>query len=155
MKLDELDRKILMVLQSDGRLSFRKIAERIGTTTATVSERVKRLERSGVIRNYTVILDPTLLGLNTMISLVEVRSTHDLSEVASKIAEIEEVCCIYQVTGDFDLVVKSRCFGQREECAMHLGKLKSIEGVERIKSHMVLRALKEDTAIDLAHMGDE
>lgn len=149
MKLDELDRKILMILQREARLSFRKIAEQIGITTATVSERVRRLEERGILKGYTAILDHAVLGVNTMISLVEVGSDHDPRRVASKIGELHEVCCIYQVTGDFDLVVKSRCFGRGEECATYLGKLNQVEGVSRVKSHMVLRILKEDMIIAL------
>lgn len=149
MDLDELDRKILMVLQDNARLSFRKIAEQIGVTTATVSERVRRLEGTGLLKGYTAVLDNTILGVNTMINLVEVESTHDPRDVASKIEDLHEVCCIYQVTGDFDLVVKSRCFGRGEECATYLGNLNQVEGVLRVKSHMVLRTLKEDRAIRL------
>ncbi|OFV67857.1 hypothetical protein DRN98_02490 [Methanosarcinales archaeon] len=149
MKLDELDRKILMAMQQNGRLSFRKIATQIGTTTATVSERVRRLEESGVLKGYTVVLDHTILGVNTMISLVEVGSEYDPRDVALRIKELDGVCCIYQVTGDVDLIVKSKCFGQGEECATYLGKLNQIEGVTRVKSHMVLRILKEESTVDL------
>ena len=69
--LDEIDRKIIKVLQEDARTSLRKISELVDVSLGTVSNRVKRMEKNGVIRGYSVILDPDHIGweLNVVIGL--------------------------------------------------------------------------------------
>ena len=64
LMLDDTDRRILSVLQRDARASMRRISEEAGVSLGTVSNRVRRLEESGVIRGYTVMLDPEKAGWN-------------------------------------------------------------------------------------------
>ena len=146
--MDELDKKIIRVLQQDSRLSFTKIAERIGTSTATVSERVKRMQNSGIIRGYTALLNTSEIGMTTLVAMVRMKPEYSVADAGEKISILEEACCVHNVTGDFDLLVSLKCFGHGE-CAAVIEKIKSIEGVERVDTQIVLKTMKEQLEIGL------
>lgn len=149
--MDELDKKILKMLQKDARLSYTKIAKQVGTNTATVSERVRRLEESGIIEGYSVILNSSKLGITSVIALIYVKPSFSATDVGKKISEMKETCCVYNVAGDTDLIVRFKCFSpsQREECATLINTVKKIEGIEKITSYLVLNTIKEEAQIEL------
>jgi DNA-binding Lrp family transcriptional regulator len=146
--MDELDKRILRALQQDSRLSFTKIGEQVGTSTATVSERVKKLQDSGIIKGYTTLLETSKIGMTTLIAMVRVKPEYSVAESGEKISRLEEACCVHNVTGDFDLLISLKCFGH-EECGMVIEKIKMIEGVERVDTYLVLRTIKEELQVGL------
>ncbi|MDF2955519.1 MAG: DNA-binding transcriptional regulator [Candidatus Alkanophagales archaeon MCA70_species_2] len=146
--MDELDKKILRVLQRDARLSFTKIAEVVGTSTVTVSERVRKLHDAGIIRAYTTLLNTSKLGMVSLIAMVRVKPKCSVADVGAKISALDEACCVHNVTGDFDFLVGLRCFGH-EQCATVIDKIKAIEGVEHVSTHLVLRTFKEEPYVGL------
>ena len=98
--IDETDRKIIQVLQEDGRASLRKISEIVGVALGTVSNRVNRLEDTGIITGYSVRLDPEKIGwkLNVVIGLRIQKGR--LIEIQEKISGDHRVSGVYDVTGD-------------------------------------------------------
>jgi len=146
--MDELDKKILRELQLDSRNSFTKIAHRIGVSTATVSERVKRLTEKGIICGYTAVLNTSEMGLVTLITKIKITPGYSIEEVGEAIAKLEESCCIHHVTGDFDLLVISKCTGHGK-CGAVIEKKKKIEGVESVDAELVLKTLKEELKVEL------
>lgn len=90
MELDELDMGILRSLTEDARLSFRSIAEMLGTTTPTVSARVKRLEEIGIIRGYGADVDSGVLGGTTYVVTLRV-GLDRVDEVSKRLAEMDPV----------------------------------------------------------------
>lgn len=146
--MDELDKKILRELQLDSRNSFTKIAQKIGVSTATVSERVKKLTEKGIIGSYTAILNTSELGMVTLITKIKIKPGYSIEEVGEEIAKLNESCCIHHVTGDFDLLVISKCVGH-EKCGAIIEKKKKIEGVESVDSELVLKTLKEELKVSL------
>ena len=146
--MDELDKKILRELQLDSRNSFTKIAQRIGVSTATVSERVKKLTGKGIICGYTAILNTSELGMATLIMRIKAGQGYGIEEVGGRIAELAESCCIHHLTGNFDLLVISKCVGHGK-CGAVIEKIKEIEGVESVDSEIVLKTLKEELKVSL------
>ena len=146
--MDELDKKILRMLQLDSRNSFTKIAREIGVSTATVSDRVKKLTEKGFIRGYTTILNTSELGLVTLITKIKTRPGIRIEDIGKGIAEIEESCCIHHITGNFDLLAISKCIGY-ENCRTVIEKIKDIEGVDSVDSELVLKTLKEELKVEL------
>jgi Lrp/AsnC family transcriptional regulator for asnA, asnC and gidA len=146
--MDELDKKILRELQVDSRSSFTTIAHRIGVSTATVSDRVKRLMEKGIICGYTAILNTSELGMVTLITKIKIRPGYSVEEVGKEIAKLDESCCIHHVTGDFDLLVISKCVGH-EKCGAIIEKKKEIEGVESVDAELVLKTIKEELKVEL------
>ena len=140
--LDETDRRILSVLQRDARTSMRKISEEVGVSLGTVSNRVRKLEGAGVIRGYTVLLDPEKIGwdLNVVIGLRIQKGR--LIEIQEKIAKDPRVYGVYDVTGDFDSMVVARA-RDRSDLDDLSKNVMSVDGVERSVTHLVLNTVKE------------
>lgn len=108
-KLDDLDRRILTVLQRDARLSARAIARELGVAAGTVGDRVARLEASGVIKGYAAVIDPALVGrsLGFVIGL-QITQGNDLETVLAELDMIPDVDSVLVVTGRWDLIVTGR-----------------------------------------------
>ena len=143
--LDEIDKKIIKVLQDDARTSLRKISKLVKVSLGTVSNRVKRMERNGVIKGYSVILDPDQIGweLNVVIGLRIQKGR--LIEIQERIAKDSRVHGVYDVTGDFDSMVIARAKNRKDLDDLSKNVL-SIDGVERSITHLVLNTVKEKTA---------
>jgi len=142
-KLDELDKRILDFLQEDSRLSYRQIAGVLGVSVSTVSERVRKMHESGLIRKFTVLLDPEELGLDCSISvLIKVKPGFEPSRVGERIAQIEKTCYVYQITGEFNLLVISRTNKKKDAGAL-LDRITKIKGVESVNSSWILQTIKE------------
>jgi Lrp/AsnC family transcriptional regulator for asnA, asnC and gidA len=146
--MDDLDKRILEELQLDSRNSFTKIAQKIGVSTATVSDRVRKLTEKGIICGYTAILNTAEIGMVTLISKVTIKQGYSIEEVGKVMAEMEASCAIHHLTGDFDLLVISKCTGHGK-CGSIIEKLKEIEGVESVASELVLKTLKEELKVKL------
>jgi len=143
--LDEIDYKIIKVLEDDARTSLRKISELVKVSLGTVSNRVKKMEKNGVIKGYSVILDPDQIGweLNVVIGLRIQKGR--LIEIQEKIAKDSRVHGVYDVTGDFDSMVIARAKNRKDLDDLSKNVL-SIDGVERSITHLVLNTVKEKTA---------
>jgi len=143
--LDDIDKKIIKVLENDARTSLRKISELVDVSLGTVSNRVKRMEKNGVIRGYSVILDPDNIGweLNVVIGLRIQKGR--LIEIQERIAKDSRVHGVYDVTGDFDSMVIARAKNRKDLDDLSKNVL-SIDGVERSITHLVLNTVKEKTA---------
>jgi|TARA_B100001093_G_scaffold490621_1_gene529840 DNA-binding Lrp family transcriptional regulator len=143
--LDEIDKKIIKVLEDDARTSLRKISELVKVSLGTVSNRVKKMEKNGVIKGYSVILDPDQIGweLNVVIGLRIQKGR--LIEIQEKIAKDPRVHGVYDVTGDFDSMVIARAKNRKDLDDLSKNVL-SIDGVERSITHLVLNTVKEKTA---------
>jgi len=143
MKIDDLDKAILDELESDARQSFRQMAKRTRVSVVTVAQRVRRMEKEGIIRGYYALLDQQKLGYDiTTITEVTV-SKGKLIEVQEKIAKMKSVCAVYDVTGIEDSIVISK-FKSRDEVSSFAKELLTILHVERTNTHIVLNTYKED-----------
>ncbi len=141
--LDKTDRLIVEVLEKDARTSLRKIAEEVGVSLGTVSNRVKRMEESGVIRNYRVILDPDKVGWGLTVVIGLQIQKGRLIELQEKIAKDRRVTGVYDVTGDFDSMIIARA-RDRSDLDDLTKNVLSMEGVSRSVTHLVLNTVKED-----------
>ena len=144
--IDETDRKIIRVLQKDGRASLRKISEEVGVALGTVSNRVNRMESSGIITGYSVRLDPERVGwsLNVVIGLRIEKGR--LIEIQEKISRDYRVCGVYDVTGDYDSMVIARA-KDREDFDDLIKNVMSVDGIERSLTQLVLNTVKETVTV--------
>ncbi|MBS3926607.1 MAG: Lrp/AsnC family transcriptional regulator [Nitrosarchaeum sp.] len=143
MEFDETDTKIIKNLLVDARLSARQLAHKIGLSTVTVLSRIKKLEQKKIITGYTARLDHQILGYD-LTAIIEVKTTKGkMLEIESKIAENENVCAVYDVTGPADILVISK-FKNRDELSKFVKSLSTIANVENTETHIVLNSVKED-----------
>jgi len=143
MEFDEIDTKIIKNLLVDARLSARQLAYKIGLSSVTVLSRIKKLEQKKIITGYTARLDHQILGYD-LTAIIEVKTTKGkMLEIESKIAENENVCAVYDVTGPSDVLVISK-FKNRDELSKFVKSLSAIPNVENTETHIVLNSIKED-----------
>lgn len=143
MRLDETDVKILKVLTLYARLSSRQIAKQCGVSIGTVLSRIKKMEKKGIIKGYSALLDHEKLGYElTVVSEITV-SKGRLLEMENEIARLPNVCCVYDVTGLIDAIIVAK-FKDREELGKFTKRLLAMPYVERTNTHVVLTTIKED-----------
>jgi Lrp/AsnC family leucine-responsive transcriptional regulator len=153
VKLDEIDKKILRLMQANGRITNIELAELVHLSPTPCSRRVKRLEESGLIDKTVTLLKPEILGLNltAMIGISMDRHTPDRFEkFEAAIATMSEVLECMIVTGqsaDFLLKVIVKDMQHYEQFL--LGKLTKLEGVSGVHSSFVLRDVVHKTAFSL------
>jgi len=141
--IDEIDVRIIKQLLSDARLSYRKIAERIGVSAPTVLSRVQKLEKNRIIKSYSAVLDHEKLGydLTAMIEVTAVKGK--ITDVEKRISIFPNVCAVYDTTGLTDMLIVAK-FRNREELSNFVKKDLALPYVERTNSHIVLVTVKED-----------
>jgi len=143
MNLDETDVKILKTLISDARLSSRQISKKSGVSIGTVLTRMKKMEKEGVVRGYSAIVDHEKLGYQLTVLIEITVSKGRLLEMENEIARMPNVCCVYDVTGLTDAFVIAK-FKSREELSAFAKRLLALPFVERSNTHVVLTTIKED-----------
>jgi len=145
-RLDETDVKIVKALTLDARLSSRQIAKQCGVSIGTVLSRMKKLEKEGIIKGYSALLDHEKIGYElTVISEITV-SKGRLLEMENEIARLPNVCCVYDITGLIDAIIVAK-FKTREELSKFTKRLLALPYVERTNTHVVLTTIKEDFRI--------
>jgi Lrp/AsnC family transcriptional regulator, leucine-responsive regulatory protein len=152
--LDPTDRKILSILQIEGRLSNAELARRIGLTPPPTLERVKRLEREGVIRGYAARLDGPSLGLGLTVFASVSLAMHQLGaveEFEAAVRDLPEVLECHHTTGEADFLLKLKVADTGAYEQLLRGHLIRLPGVQRIQSSVVLSTAKDETPLPLSN----
>ncbi|WP_297500476.1 Lrp/AsnC family transcriptional regulator [Thermococcus sp.] len=146
--VDELDRKIIALLQENARFSYREIARELNVAVGTVYNRIKRLEEEGVIKGYSPLLDYEKLGFG-LTALIGVKAQgRKITEIEGRIAEKGNAMMVYDITGEFDIFVIAK-FRDREEMNRFVKWLLSLEGVEKTNTSVAMQVVKEDPRLRL------
>ncbi len=146
LELDETDRRILDLLQEDARRSFKDIAKEVDVSEATVFFRVKKLVKTGVIKSFKAIVDPKLVGKETLAFVMLRANPNVYTKVLPTLTEMDEVYEIYDVTGAYYAILKIRT-RNTEELAALIDKIGMIEGITGTETAVVLRNIKEELTI--------
>ena len=147
--IDEVDQRILEVLQDDCKTSLARIGEIVGLSAPSVVERVKKLEQSGVIRGYHAILDARRLGLDlTAFIGVSINYPKMIRAFEKDVAAIPEVMECHHVTGEHSLLLKVKSRNTASLEAL-ISTLRSIDGVLRTDTMVVFSTRAERTQLPL------
>jgi len=153
MKLDDVNKQILSILQENGSITNSDLAQKIGLAPASTLERVKKLEKNGIIKKYVALVDSDKIGKEVM-SFVEIsmnKHTVDTIKLFSReIANIPEVLeCHHITSGDKDFLLKVITRSIKHYETFALEKLSVIPNVGKISTLFVLSTIKSETAITL------
>lgn len=141
-RLDEFDRKIVSLLQENGRLSNIEVAERVNLSHSSCSRRISRLEREGIIVGYRALTDRQKLGYSVRALCGVVRDSRvGWEEVAQKLSNIEEVSRVLVVSGDADLILEIVARDMRHYSEVILRKVSNTDGVSATRSSFVLEEM--------------
>ncbi|MEC5162014.1 Lrp/AsnC family transcriptional regulator, leucine-responsive regulatory protein [Janthinobacterium sp. CG_23.3] len=144
--LDKLDRHILRILQREGRISMKDLGERVGLSITPCIERVKRMERDGVITGYYAKVEPAALGARLLV-FVEItlnqKSAMAFEQFRREVLRIPEVQECHLVSGDFDYLIKARIHEMAEYRKLLGDMLLQLPGAAQSKSYVVMEEIKE------------
>lgn len=142
MKIDYIDHNILNELKQDAKIPLRKLAVRLQISFVTVMNRIKRLEKEGIISNYVTKINYEKLGFDIHV-LIEIRiSKGKLLELEKKIASSPFVYAVYDTTGEYDATILAR-FKSTRSMDTFLKKVQTFDFVERTNTKIVLNTVKE------------
>ena len=147
MNMDGIDRKILAVLQAEGRLTITELAQRVSLTVAPCHRRLRELERSGVIRGYRAVIDPAAVGLGFEVLVYVTMDREDAATIAEferALAAIAEVRHAERLFGDPDYLVRVATASLAAYQALRDEKLGTLPGVQRLSSTIVMKRVVED-----------
>ena len=148
--IDKIDRRILAILQGDGRIANVELAERIGLSPTSIGERLKRLQREGFIEGYGARLNPHRLGLGLLV-FVEVlldKTTPDIFErFARAVQNAPEVLECHMVAGGFDYLVKVRLPDMAAYRKFLGERLLALPGVKETRTYAVMEEVKRDAPL--------
>ncbi|RMH64811.1 MAG: Lrp/AsnC family transcriptional regulator [Calditrichaeota bacterium] len=151
-KIDDIDVRLLEILQKRGRMKRNELAERVGLTTPAVSERMRKMEEKGIIKGYGAVTDARKLHLDMTAFIFVISESSrfypSIIRQAENEVEIQE-CHAITGGGSHLLKVRTRNTASLEKL---LGRIQSWQGVLSTRTNIVLSSPKETTAVTLAHL---
>ncbi len=156
--LDKVDLKILRLLRQDGRMPHSAIAKAVGLSGPAVHERVRKLEQSGIIAGYSVVLDPELLQRPhvafVMVTLSEGNEFASDDPIVARICDEPDVLEFHRIAGEDCYMIKIRTATNRDMEKL-LRRIRSIRGVARTRTTIVLSTELERPTIEVPSFEDE
>ncbi len=149
-ELDSIDRKILTILQTDGKITTAALAAELGLTTTPVYERVKKLEQAGIIRKYVALLDQKKIDKNLIVFISISLKNHGRSHLTKFIETVntyEEITECYHIAGNFDFLLKAQLKDMEAYQHFILSKLSVDHNIGKVQSSFVLSKNKYSTAL--------
>lgn len=142
-EIDEIDAKILEMLDEDGRKSFTEMAQKLKLNEATVRKRVSNLQKEGVIKKFTVKVDPARLGIKTVAIVGMHADPSKMLDIAQKLCDFKEIKSVATSTGDHMIMTEIWTRNGKELTKIISEKIATIEGVKKICPAIILEQLKE------------
>ena len=148
LEIDKVDLQILSILQEDCHLSLRKIAEKMHISGVMAASKIKKLEEIGVLKGYTVILDPIKLGFDlTAVIFIQTEGGY-LKDLENELSQMSNVTAIYEITGDFDVVAVVK-LKDRDSLNTLLKNLLVTPHIKKTMTNITLNVVKEDFRVKL------
>jgi DNA-binding Lrp family transcriptional regulator len=145
-QLDEKDYEILRLLQDDAKLTVREVAERIHLSATPTHDRIKRLEKSGVIRKYAALLDNRKLSRPLTVLCQVSLKDHDKKtamEFVTAVTSLKEVVACYNISGEYDFMLKIVAENMEKYHEFFIRYISGINGIGQTKSAFVMDVIKE------------
>ncbi len=148
--LDSKDLAILHLLQKNARITVKEISDKMHLSTTPVHERIKRMEASGVIKQYATLVDHTKVKKGLMVICYVSLKEHSKSagtKFIKLIHALNEVIECYSISGEFDFMLKVVCEDMNAYYDFHVNKLSAIENMGHVQSVFVMGRIKETTEV--------
>jgi len=150
-KLDDIDLKILSIIQDDARAPISKLAKQVGLSPPSVHERISKLEEKGIIAEYVAVLDAKKLGksLTAFIGITLDRTCCKDEDVINTLKEIPEVQEVHRIAGEEDLLLKVKTEDTSTLEKMLINEVTGIKGVAKTRTMIALSSPMERIRINL------
>jgi DNA-binding Lrp family transcriptional regulator len=147
--LDEINLKIIDILERDASKPFVEIAKELEISDATVHMRVRRLVAAGIIRRFTIATDSRLLGYDHLAFMGINIKEGSADEVNSILSQFDEVLEIHEMHGRFDLILKIRARSLEEMRDIVVNKVRKLPQIKDVELMAVLKTVKEEQSVSL------
>jgi len=151
-KLDKIDTEILMLLQFNSKMNMKEIALKIGLTVSPTYDRIKRLEKSGIINGYSAEINREKVGLNLVVFCqvtLQVHSKKLITQFENAVDKMPEVVGCFHIAGNFDYLLKIVTPDIKSYQFFLKNKLSVLESVSNVQSNFVMSAVKENSSLFL------
>lgn len=146
--MDKLDIDIICSLNENSRKSYRTLAKELRVSISTISNRLKKLQKDGIIENYIPVINREKIGFD-LTAIINIKITHGkLLEVQKEISRDSHVSAVYDITGDWDSLIIAH-FKDRRDLNNFIKKILSKDFVERSNTQMVLNIVKDEKRVEL------
>lgn len=146
LSLDNMDLSILRLLQENARITVKEISEKVHLSTTPVHERIKRMEESGVIKQYATLVDHSKVNKGLMVICYVSLKQHSKDagdKFIKTILELNEVVECYNISGEFDFMLKVVSEDMNSYYDFHVNKLSQIENMGHVQSVFVMGIIKQ------------
>lgn len=140
--MDDIDSEIIRSLVRNSRITLSQMSKEIDVPDATISNRLKKLEKT-VIRQYTLIVDPDELGLKVTAIIIIQTESEKHENVKDELSKLVEVSEVYSVSGEYDILIKVWAHSIEELNEIMNSKIRSVDGVEDLTEMIVMERVKE------------
>ena len=128
-QMDDIDKKILNILQISYRISFKDLGKKLGMAASSVHNRVQKMINAGIIKKEDTIIDPMKVGFETIATIGLSVDPLKMNEIAEEIAKYDEVQLVATTTGDHDIIVRVVEKNEKSLWRFLNEKIKTIEGI--------------------------
>lgn len=150
--MDTTDKKILEILQVNAMITAKEMAQKLSLTTTPIYERIKKLQKSGIIKQYVALLDANLVGKSILVFMnITIKDHHSdkRNEFVKEIKRLDSVIEFYHTSGSFDFLAKVRFSDIKTFRDFLVNDVASIYNISDIESQIVLEEIKYSTKIIL------
>ncbi len=145
--MDKLDIDIICSLNENSRKSYRTLAKELRVSISTISNRLQKLQKDGIIENYIPVINREKIGFD-LTAIINIKITHGkLLEVQKEISRDSHVSAVYDITGDWDSLIIAH-FKDRRDLNNFIKKILSKDFVERSNTQMVLNIVKDEKRVE-------
>ena len=149
-KIDSIDIKLLELLQTDANKGIKELAVEVGLSTTPVYERLKRLEKTVIIKKYSIVVNREKVGMDLTVFCQVSLQTHSKSLIErfeNAIKNMPEVVEAFHISGDFDYLLKVVCHDNKQYHDFLVHRLSKLEMVSKVQSNFVMAETKEGCPI--------
>lgn len=153
MRLDQMDKNLISLLQTNSKKTNKELALDLGLSVTAVYERIKKLEKNGVIQKYVALVAPEKIhqAFTAFCQIKLVQHTKaNVLKFEAEVADLEEVLEVFHVSGEYDYILKVVLRDIQAYRQFMLNKLTTIEGIGSTQSTFVIGAVKRTTALPLS-----
>ena len=144
--VDGTDKQILELLQEDGKMTIREVAEQTKMSQTAIRSRIQKLEEN-LIKKYMAIIDCRKLGYREMVmASLRVNSRRPLEQIKEEIEHMNQIKYAYVITGDYPIFIMAKCLDHSDSMNL-IENLRNLPEVEEVKTQLVLDRIKEDHTI--------
>ena len=147
MALDTIDVRILEVLQENARVSISELSKQVNLSLSAVSERLKKLENSNIIEQYTTVLNPSAMEKDlSAIMMISMEDPSDTAEFRRLVQELDEILECHYITGTYDYVLKITTKNMAT-LELLMNKIKSIKSIKHTETNVIFSTIKNKHSV--------